>query len=88
MRDALTEAGFDEVKIVISSGFSPDKCKVFAMAEAPADIIGTGSFLPDRWGDTYATADIIEYDGEQRVKVGREFLIRQRRVMPPDRGER
>ena len=38
-------------------------------------ITGTGSYLPDRWSETYATADIVEYDGEQRVKIGREFLL-------------
>ena len=26
-------------------------------------------------GQTYATADIISYDGEPRVKLGREFLF-------------
>ena len=25
---------------------------------------------------TYATADAIDYEGEARVKVGREFLLR------------
>jgi nicotinate phosphoribosyltransferase len=30
--------------------------------------------LPDSWSDTYATADIIEYNGNPLVKVGREFL--------------
>ena len=37
----------------------------------------TGSYLPQRWTETYATADIIAYDGEPRVKVGREFLLRK-----------
>jgi nicotinate phosphoribosyltransferase len=41
-------------------------------------MIGTGSFLPDRWSETYATADIVEYGGKPSVKVGREFLLRQR----------
>ena len=49
-----------------------------AMAKAPVDVIGTGSFLPENWAETYATADIIEYDGEPRVKAGREFLLRKR----------
>jgi nicotinate phosphoribosyltransferase len=49
-----------------------------ALAEAPLDMIGTGSYLPDRWSETYATADIVEYDGEARVKVGREFLLREK----------
>lgn len=77
MREQLDRAGFPKVKIVASSGFGPDKCRVFAFAKAPIDMIGTGSFLPEKWSETYATADIIEYDGVARVKVGREFLHRQ-----------
>lgn len=77
MREILDEGGFPKVKIVASSGFSPKKCRVMAEARAPMDVIGTGSFLPIQWSETYATADIVEYDGEPRVKVGREFLLRR-----------
>jgi nicotinate phosphoribosyltransferase len=49
-----------------------------AEAKAPIDVVGSGSFLPSNWGETYATADIVEYDGEKRVKIGREFLHRGR----------
>lgn len=77
VRDRLDEAGFDRVKIVASSGFGPAKCRVMALARAPIDMIGTGSFLPERWSETYATADIVEYGGVPRVKVGREFLLRK-----------
>ena len=75
LRDALDDAGFQKVGIVASSGFDPAKCKVMAEANTPIDVIGTGSFLPQRWTETYATADIIEYNGVKRVKVGREFLF-------------
>ena len=74
MREELNKEGFDQVKIVASSGFSPDKCRVFSLAKTPVDMIGTGSYLPEKWSETYATADIIDYDGEKRVKIGREFL--------------
>lgn len=77
LRDRLNEAGFDKVKVVASSGFNPAKCRVMALARAPIDVIGTGSYLPEKWGETYATADIVEYDGVPRVKVGREFLLRK-----------
>ena len=75
LREALDTAGFPKVKIVASSGFNPAKCRVMASAAAPIDIVGTGSYLPERWEDTYATADIIEYEGRPSVKVGREFLM-------------
>ena len=78
MRETLNAAGFHKVGIVASSGFGPAKCKVMASVNAPIDVVGTGSYLPERWGETYATADIIEYDGKPSVKVGREFLLKPR----------
>ncbi len=78
LREALNEAGFAKAQIVASSGFTPEKCKVMAIAKAPVDIIGTGSYLPESWSETYATADIVEYDHTPRVKVGREFLMRKK----------
>lgn len=75
MREALDAAGFPKVKIIASSGFGPSKCKLMASVRAPIDVIGTGSFLPERWTETYATADVIAYDGQHRVKIGREFLF-------------
>ena len=75
IRENLDRAGFSKVKIVASSGFSPAKCKIMAEARAPIDVIGTGSYLPEIWSETYATADIVSYDGIPRVKMGREFLL-------------
>ena len=78
MREQLDRAGFAKVRIIASSGFDVQKCKVMADVGAPIDAIGTGSYLPDTWKETYATADIVEYDGVPSVKVGREFLFRKR----------
>ena len=77
LRDSLDAEGFDTVKIVVSSGFDVAKCKVMADVGAPIDVVGTGSFLPELWRETYATADIVAYDGKPTVKVGREFLLRK-----------
>lgn len=77
MRERLNDAGFPKVRIIASSGFGPAKCRVMAMAKAPIDVLGTGSYLPERWSETYATADIIAYNGVQSVKLGREFLLRR-----------
>ena len=74
LRQTLDAAGFPKVKIVCSSGFNVDKCRAFARANAPVDVIGTGSFLPAAWSDSYATADVVAYDGARRVKAGREWL--------------
>jgi nicotinate phosphoribosyltransferase len=78
MREQLDSAGFDEVKIIASSGFNPRKCKLMASVRAPIDFIGTGSYLPELWSETYATSDVIAYDGKPQVKVGREFLFPDR----------
>jgi nicotinate phosphoribosyltransferase len=50
---------------------------MMAAASAPINAIGTGSYLPEAWRETYATADIIAFDGEPMVKAGREFLLRK-----------
>jgi nicotinate phosphoribosyltransferase len=60
MREALDAAGFPAVRIVASSGFGVDKCRVMADAKAPVDVVGTGSFIPDTWTETYATAGWIK----------------------------
>ncbi len=75
LREVLDEAGFPRVKIIASSGFGVEKCTVMADAHAPIDVVGTGSFLPEHWSETFATADVVAYDGMARVKVGREFLL-------------
>ncbi|MDI2090491.1 nicotinate phosphoribosyltransferase [Commensalibacter sp. TBRC 16381] len=75
MREKLDEAGYDKVKLIASSGFDFTKCRMIAEAKAPVDCIGTGSFIPSLWNETYATADIIAYNGQPLVKQGREFLI-------------
>jgi nicotinate phosphoribosyltransferase len=78
LRQALDAAGLGAVRIVGSSGFGPAKCRMMAAASAPLDMIGTGSYLPELWSETYATADIVAYDGQPMVKAGREFLLRTR----------
>jgi len=77
MREQLNAAGFPEVRIIVSSGFGLQKCMTMRDSHAPLDVVGTGSFIPVKWNETYATADIVAYDGEKRVKVGREFLLQK-----------
>ncbi len=75
LRQALDANGFNACKIVGSSGFNLFKCKMFANARAPLDVVGTGSFLPDNFADTFATADIFLYEGKTGIKLGREKLF-------------
>jgi nicotinate phosphoribosyltransferase len=75
LRQTLDQHGFNAARIVASSGFNLFKCKMFANARAPVDVVGTGSFLPDNLGDTFATADVFLYDGKSGIKLGREKLF-------------
>jgi nicotinate phosphoribosyltransferase len=77
LRWSLDKNGFEAVKIVASSGFNAAKCKVMGSVNAPIDVVGTGSFLPEKWPETYATADIVAYNGDPAVKLGREFLLKK-----------
>lgn len=75
MRQRLDAAGFNAARIVASSGFNLFKCKMFGNARAPVDAIGTGSFIPETYSETFATADVFLYDGRFGIKVGREKLF-------------
>lgn len=74
MRLKLDGAGYPDVFIVASSGFNAFKCDIMGAAGAPIGMVGTGSFLPEKLSETYATADIYKYDDEVSIKVGREWL--------------
>lgn len=75
LRKLLDANGFNACRIVGSSGFNLFKCKIFANARAPLDVVGTGSFIPENFADTFATADIYMYEGKSMVKLGREKLF-------------
>jgi nicotinate phosphoribosyltransferase len=75
LRQVLDAHGFNACKIVASSGFNLFKCKMFANARAPLDVVGTGSFIPETYSDTFATADIFLYDGKPLIKQGRERIF-------------
>ncbi|MDR0483894.1 MAG: nicotinate phosphoribosyltransferase [Alphaproteobacteria bacterium] len=77
LREKLDKAGFNNVKIIVSSGFNLKKCLLMSKINAPISSVGTGSYIPQNWSDTYTTADVISYNGKLSVKVGREFLIKK-----------
>jgi nicotinate phosphoribosyltransferase len=75
LRQTLDANGFNACKIVASSGFNLFKCKMFANARAPVDMVGTGSFIPENFSDTFSTADVFLYDSKPLIKLGREKLF-------------
>ncbi|MDP9145131.1 MAG: quinolinate phosphoribosyl transferase, partial [Actinomycetota bacterium] len=71
VRDALDQAGYREVKIVVSGGFTVEKIREFERLGVPVDAYGVGSSL---FGGRFDfTADVVLTDGKPSAKVGREF---------------
>ncbi|MGI8714941.1 MAG: quinolinate phosphoribosyl transferase [Solirubrobacteraceae bacterium] len=71
VRGALDGAGFSEVKIVASGGFTADRIRAFEAAEVAVDAYGVGSSLIR--GENDFTADVVLRDGQPCAKVGRAW---------------
>jgi nicotinate phosphoribosyltransferase len=71
VRDALDDDGFEQVKIVVSGGFTIDKIKEFEEQRVPVDAYGVGSSLIR--GSNDFTADLVLTDGRPSAKVGRRY---------------
>jgi nicotinate phosphoribosyltransferase len=71
VREALDEAGHQEVKIVASGGFNAQKIREFEARGAPVDAYGVGSSLVRGANDF--TADVVLLDGRPAAKAGRRF---------------
>jgi nicotinate phosphoribosyltransferase len=71
VRDALDQAGFEHVKIVVSGGFTADKIREFEANDVPVDAYGVGSSLIR--GDNDFTADIVRVNGRPLAKAGRRY---------------
>ncbi|MBV8991792.1 MAG: quinolinate phosphoribosyl transferase [Solirubrobacterales bacterium] len=71
VRRALDRAGFDQVRIVASGGFTAERIREFEAAGVPVDAYGVGSSLIR--GDNDFTADVVIVDGRPCAKVGRAY---------------
>jgi nicotinate phosphoribosyltransferase len=71
VRRALDQEGFQQVKIVVSGGFTVEKIRQFEESGVPVDMYGVGSSLFQ--GRFDFTADIVRVEGEPRAKVGRSY---------------
>jgi nicotinate phosphoribosyltransferase len=69
VRAALDYAGFEEVRIVASGGFTVEKIEAFEAKGVPVDSYGIGSSLIR--GSNDFTADIVVADGRLAAKAGR-----------------
>jgi nicotinate phosphoribosyltransferase len=71
VRDALDQAGFPDVRIVASGGFTVARIQEFEAKGVPVDAYGVGSSLIR--GDNDFTADIVIVEGRPCAKVGRKY---------------
>jgi nicotinate phosphoribosyltransferase len=71
VRRALDAAGFPQVRIYVSGGFTVDKIRDFEQQGVPVDGYGVGSSLFQ--GRFDFTADVVLLEGKPCAKVGREY---------------
>jgi nicotinate phosphoribosyltransferase len=71
VRGALDGAGFGDVKIVASGGFTAERIREFEALGVPVDAYGVGSSLIR--GNNDFTADVVLLDGRPCAKTGRWF---------------
>ena len=71
VRTALDEAGFPQVRIVVSGGFTVERIEHFEAMGVPVDAYGVGSSLIR--GQNDYTADVVLVDGSPCAKAGREY---------------
>jgi nicotinate phosphoribosyltransferase len=71
VRGALDGAGYPDVRIVASGGFTVERIREFEAAAIPVDAYGVGSSLIR--GDNDFTADVVCVDGRPCAKVGRRY---------------
>jgi nicotinate phosphoribosyltransferase len=76
VRDALDEARFDDVRIVVSGGFTLKKIEEFERRGVPVDAYGVGSSLIR--GSNDFTADVVLADGKPAAKAGRGYRPSER----------
>jgi nicotinate phosphoribosyltransferase len=71
VRGALDGAGFGEVRIVASGGFTAARIAEFEALAVPVDAYGVGSSLIR--GENDFTADVVLLEGRPAAKVGRAY---------------
>jgi nicotinate phosphoribosyltransferase len=69
VRAGLDQAGFPDVRIVVSGGFNVERIRRFEAAGVPVDAYGVGSALLR--GSNDFTADVVLVEGRPCGKVGR-----------------
>jgi nicotinate phosphoribosyltransferase len=76
VRNALDEAGYQHIKIMVSGGFNVERIAEFEAARIPADIYAVGASLFAE--NVNFTADIVMVDGKPCAKAGRQYRANPR----------
>jgi nicotinate phosphoribosyltransferase len=71
VRRGLDAAGYRDVRIVVSGGFTVEKIREFERQRVPVDGYGVGSSLFQ--GRFDFTADVVMLEGQPCAKAGREY---------------
>ncbi len=71
VRSGLDAAGYRDVKIVASGGFTAERIREFEAQGVPVDAYGVGSSLIR--GQNDFTADVVLLDGQPNAKAGRAY---------------
>jgi nicotinate phosphoribosyltransferase len=79
VRRGLDGAGFPQVRIVVSGGFTVDKIREFEKQHVPVDGYGVGSSLFE--GKFDFTADVVLLEGKPTAKAGRQYRPNPRLAM-------
>ena len=70
LREELDKAGYDYVKIVVSSGFNKKKIEEWEKAHVPVDMYGVGTSFVNNMTCGF-TGDLVLLDGKAEAKEGR-----------------
>lgn len=76
LRKQLNQNGFNDVKIVVSGGFTIEKIKDFETNNVPVDLYGVGNSLLKT--QISFTGDCVLLNGNKCAKKGREFTKNDR----------
>lgn len=70
LREALDNAGYNYVNIVVSSGFTKEKIKEWKEHNVPVNMYGVGTSLVNNMTCGF-TGDLVVLDGKEEAKEGR-----------------
>jgi nicotinate phosphoribosyltransferase len=82
LRKALDDAGYNWVKITVSSGFTAKKINEWTLEGVPVDTYGVGSSLI-RNSTVGFTGDLVKLDGKDEAKEGRHDIPSKRLKIVP-----